>query len=119
MTKRPVGAATDGTGLLRRAKTAQGKVEPKRVVEGWRGWLRARQEGATTAFCPSPMCPAPSGGPKGSGRAMGEPSQGGTIRNGRGGWGKGGARGQNPVGGGRGAPHPGKKAWAHPEPTNQ
>lgn len=49
------------------------------------GWLRARQEGATTAFCPSPMCPAPSGGPKGSGRAMGEPSQGGTIRNGRGG----------------------------------
>lgn len=62
-------------------------MEPSRTAIRWRGWLRARQEGATTAFCPSPVCPAPSGGPKGSGLAVGEPSQGGTIRNGEGGLG--------------------------------
>lgn len=69
------------------AKTAQGKVEPRRAAVRWRGWLRAGQEGATTAFCPSPVCPAPSGGPKGSGLTVGEPSQGGTIWNGGGVWG--------------------------------
>ena len=50
--------------------------------------------------------------------AEGEPSQGGTIRNREGGWG-----GREEPGVrtllGAGGPHPGKKAWAHPEWTNQ
>lgn len=87
MTKRPVGGPQQtGRGYQGSARTAQGKVEPRTAIR-WRGWLRAGQEGATTAVCPSPVCPAPSGGPKGSGLAVGEPSQGGTIRNGEGGLG--------------------------------
>lgn len=68
MTKRPHWRpAQTGRGSQGRTKTAQGKVGPTRAGGGWRGRPRARQEGATTALCPSPACPAPSGGPKGSG----------------------------------------------------
>lgn len=76
---------------------------PTRAAEGWRGRSRARQEGATTALCPSPACPAPSGGPKGRGLGRGGAEPGRYHSEQRGGLGgKGGARGQNPVGGGGG-----------------
>lgn len=78
---------------------------PTRAAEGWRGRSRARQEGATTALCPSPACPAPSGGPKGRGLGRGGAEPGRYHSEQRGGLGgKGGARGQNPVGGGGATP---------------
>lgn len=114
------GPAQTGRGSHGRTKTAQGKAGPTRAEEGWRGRPRARQEGATTALCPSPACPAPSGGPKGSGPGRGgaEPGRyhseqrGGLVGGGR-------SQGSEPCWGRGGAPHPGKKAWAHPERTNQ
>lgn len=119
-TKRPWwGPAQTGRGSYSRTKTAQEKVGPTRPEKGWRGRPRARQEGATTALCPSPACPAPSGGPKGSGLGRGGAEPGRYHSEQRGGLG--GGREEPGVRTllGAGGPHPGKKAWAHPEWTNQ
>lgn len=121
MTKRPRwGPAQTGRGSHGRKKTAQGKVGPMKAGEGWRGRPQARQEGATTALCPSPACPAPSGGPKGSGLGRGGAEPGRYHSEQRGGLGGGREEpGVRTLLGAGGAPHPGKKAWAHPEWTNQ
>lgn len=75
-----------------------------RAAGGWRGRPRARQEGATTALCPSPACSAPSGGPKGSGLGRGG-SRARAVPFGteRGAWGKGRSQGSEPCWGRGGA----------------
>lgn len=70
MTKDQWGHQQTGRGYQGRRKLFRGKWNLGRLQKGG-GVASGKQEGATTAFCRSPVCPAPSRGPKGSGRGHG------------------------------------------------
>lgn len=100
-------------------KLPRGKRDLCELQEGGGGGLGLGRKAPPPPSARPRRAPPRPGALRAAAWAVGEAEPGRYHSEQRGGLGgKGGARGQNPVGGG-GAPHPGKKAWAHPEWTNQ